>query len=141
MTTIRPGRPADEASLRQIQQRTLAEPWPELLDAALTGPPPLFVLDDGAAIGYAIVIAEGSQAYVPELAVHPDRQGEGHGSSLLSALFDEFDDHAELRLTVRAVDERAQQFYDDHGFEQIDRIDGHFESGDGLLLARSLDDG
>jgi ribosomal-protein-alanine N-acetyltransferase len=140
MTTVRPGTPDDRAELARIQQATLAEPWPELLETALSGPPPLFLVDDGGPIGYAIVISEGTQAYVPELAVHPDRQGEGHGSTLLSALFEAFADHTEMRLTVRAVDERAQAFYRDHGFEQVDRIEDHFEGCDGLLFARSLDD-
>jgi ribosomal-protein-alanine N-acetyltransferase len=140
MTTVRPGAPQDGAALTRIQQATLAEPWPELLETALSGPPPLFVADDGEPVGYAIVVSEGSRAYVPELAVHPDRQSEGHGSALLSALVEEFSDHEEMRLTVRAVDERAQAFYRDHGFEQVDRIADHFESGDGLLFARPLDD-
>lgn len=141
MTTVRPGESADKAVVREIQRRALAEPWPELLSAALTGPPPLFVVDDGGPVGYAIVLSEGSQAYIPELAVHPDRQGEGYGSRLLSTVLEEFADHSELRLTVRAVDERAQSFYRDHGFGQTDRIEDHFEAGDGLLFARSLDHG
>jgi len=140
MTAVRPGTPADRAALIRIQQATLAEPWPELLDTALSGPPPLFVADDEEPVGYAIAVSADERAYVPELAVHPDHQSEGHGSTLLSALFEEFADHDEIRLTVRAVDERAQAFYRDHGFEQVDRIADHFESGDGLLFARPLDD-
>lgn len=140
MTTVRPGRSDDRPELARIQQAALAEPWPELLETALSGPPPLFVVDDGGPVGYAIVISEAERAYVPELAVHPDRQREGHGSTLLSALFEEFATHAEIRLTVRAVDERTHAFYRDHGFEQVDRIDDHFERGDGLLFARPLDD-
>lgn len=140
MTTVRPGTPDDGPDLIRIQRAVLAEPWPELLETALSGPPPLFVVDDGGPVGYAIVISADTRAYVPELAVHPDRQGEGHGSTLLSALFETFANHTEIRLTVRAVDERAQAFYREHGFEQVDRIDDHFERGDGLLFARSLDD-
>lgn len=140
MTTIRPGRPADRSQLRQIQQATLPEPWPELLTTALAGPPPLFVLDDGSPIGYAIVVAADGQVYIPELAVRPERQREGHGSRLLCWLFEEFADHSEIRLTVQAADDRAQAFYATHGFEQIDSVDDHFESGDGLVLARPLDD-
>jgi len=136
MTTVRPGRPTDRPALEQIQQQTLAEPWPELLAAALAGPPPLFVRDDGDPIGYAIVVPADATAYVPELAVRPDRQGEGHGGALLEHVLTAFDDRDEIRLTVRAVDERAQAFYRDHGFEQIDRLPNQFESGDGLLLVR-----
>ena len=37
-----------------------------------------------------------------------------------------------------ASDERARSFYQGHGFERIERLPDNFESGDGLLLARSL---
>jgi len=140
MTTVRPGRPADGPALRRIQTQTLAEPWPDLLDAALAGPPPLFVRDDGRPVGYVIVVPAAASAYVPELAVRPDRQGEGHGSALLDRVLRAVPDRDEIRLTVRVVDEGAQAFYRTHGFEQVDRIPGHFESGDGLRFARSLDD-
>jgi ribosomal protein S18 acetylase RimI-like enzyme len=54
---------------------------------------------------------------------------------LCDRLAEEFE---EIRLTVEEHDERARGFYCAHGFEQIDRLEDHFESGDGLLLARSL---
>jgi len=138
MTEIRPARPADGDMLRTIQQRSLAEPWPELLDTAINGPLPLFVVVDEQPIGYALVLTNGV-AYMPELAIHPDRQREGHGSALLSFLCDHLADsgHTEIRLTVRASDDGARQFYAAHGFEQIERVENHFENCDGLLLARS----
>jgi len=140
MVTVRPAAPSDREPLREIQRRAIAEPWTALLEAALEGPPPLYVLDDGTPVGYGVVIAgDADVAYVPELAVHPERQGEGLGSQLVSFLLSEFDGHGELRLTVRTVDERARAFYESHGFEPIERIGGHFEGCDGLLMRRSLD--
>jgi ribosomal-protein-alanine N-acetyltransferase len=125
--------------LRTIQS-TLAEPWPELLETATQGPPPLYVVWDGPPVGYATVVGEDGVAYTPDLAVHPDRQGEGLGSELLAWLRAHLDDegYTELRLTVQASDERARSFYDQHGFETIERLNDHFERGDGLLLGRSL---
>lgn len=143
MTDLREGRPADLPRLRTIQTEALTEPWPELLETATRGPPALFVLTDGRPVGYAIVVAEsGGVAYVPELAVHPDRQGQGYGSELLAELRRRLsaDGYEELRLTVRASDERARNFYDRHGFRQLERLEEHFENGDGLLLARPLDE-
>lgn len=140
MATVRPAEPADRDALAEIQRRALAEPWPALLDTALTGPPPLYVVDDGGPVGYATVIpGTEAVAYVPELAVHPERQGEGLGSQLVDALCVEFADHDELRVTVRAVDTRARSFYDEHGFERVDTAPDHFESGDGVVLRRPLD--
>jgi len=138
MTRIRRARPADLPVLRTIQRRALAEPWPGLLEAGVDGPLSAVVVDVGQPVGYAIVVA-GTSAYLPELAVHPDHQNRGHGSALLSTLVDCLShEHAELRVTVRVVDERARTFYERHGFERRDRISDHFESGDGLVLVREL---
>ena len=137
--SVREGHPADLSRLRAIQT-ALAEPWPELLETATEGPPPLYVLEDGQPVGYALVVGEdGGVAYVPEFAVHPDQQGQGYGSQLMEWLCDHLtEEYDELRLTVEASDERAQSFYRSHGFEERERLADNFESGDGLLLARPL---
>jgi ribosomal-protein-alanine N-acetyltransferase len=142
MTEIRACRPEDLSRLRTIQQQALAEPWPELLETAAHGPPACHVIGDGDPLGYAIVVAEEEGvAYVPELAIHPAEQGQGLGSELLEWLCETLagTGYTELRLTVQADDERARNFYDHHGFERRERLAGHFESGDGLLLVRPLD--
>jgi ribosomal-protein-alanine N-acetyltransferase len=139
MTAVRRGTERDLPRLRAIQAAALAEPWPELLAAAAAGAPDLFVCTDGDPLGYAIVVA-GETAYCPELAVRPDRQGEGHGSRLLAAVADRLAARGctELRLTVLADDDRARSFYTDRGFERIDRLPDHFDRGDGLVLSRPL---
>lgn len=143
MTGIRRGRPSDLPQLRPIQSDALAEPWPELLETAARGRPALYIVDDGRPVGYAIVVVGDSVAYVPELAVDPDRQGRGHGSELLSALRGQLADEGcqQVRLTVRESDEGARRFYDRHGFERLDRLTDHFTNCDGLLLGLSLNDG
>lgn len=140
---VREGGPGDLSRLREIQAAALAEPWPELLPAALEGPLPVYVVEDGSPVGYAVVVADGaSVAYLPELAVDPARQREGHGSRLLDALRDRLTaaGYDELRVTVRAGDRGARAFYADRGFDPVDRLDGHFEGGDGLLLALPVPD-
>ena len=140
MTDVRDGRPGDLPRLRAIQA-ALTEPWPELLETATDGPPPLYVLEDGQPVGYALVVGDGdSVAYVPEFAVHPDEQGQGYGSQLMDWLCAELgEEYDELRLTVEVSDERARGFYRAHGFKKRERLADNFESGDGLLLARPLD--
>jgi ribosomal-protein-alanine N-acetyltransferase len=141
MPTVRPAEPADRDALLEIQRRALAEPWPALLETALAGPPPLYVVEDGGPVGYTIVIpGTSSVAYIPELAVHPGRQDEGFGSYLLKAVCAEFDSHDEFRVTVRAVDARARSFYSRHGFEHVATVPDHFEAGDGIVLRRPLDE-
>lgn len=139
MRTVRPGLPDDHEHLRTIQRETLDDPWPELLETALEGPPPIYVIEEDHPVGYAIAIP-GSIVYVPELAVHPDHQRCGHGTRLLEYLADTYRDRDELRLTVQVDDESARRFYEDVGFETIERLSGYYDDGDGLLLCRDLMD-
>lgn len=140
MVEIREGRPADRDRLKQIQAEVLAESWPELLESALSGLPPLYVVGREP-MGYAIVIpGTGDAAYLPELAIAPEHQGEGYGSALLERIAAELQEaeYEELRLTVRADDTTVREFYRDHGFEQLERLPDHFEECDGLLLKQDL---
>lgn len=153
---IREGHPADVAALRAIQASALSDPWPELLELAVDGPQPLLVLTeptgsddsrrDGSQrdvpIAYALAIEADGVAYLAELAVAPDAQGQGHGGELLAAFVDCARDRgiATCRLTARADDDRVHDFYASHGFEARDRIPDHYEDGDGLVFVRSLVD-
>lgn len=143
--TVRRGRPTDRAALVRIQG-VLAEPSQTLLsvtlDATATdspdGPLALFVrVVEEEPVGYAIAVV-GPSVYVPELAVDPDHHREGHGSALVETLGERFDSR-ELRLAVAATDDRARAFYEHHGFEQVDRLESYFRSGDALVLARPPD--
>ena len=151
---VRDGRPDDLPALRAVQERALAEPWTELLTlAADGGGPTLLVATDGTGgvdsvgdadtpVGYALAVTDEDDAvgYLVELAVAPTHQGEGYGSALVERLVDRFAERRveRLRVTVRAVDERAREFYRDRGFERRERLPDHYESGDGVLLTRDL---
>ena len=140
MTPIREAQPEDRARLRAIQTVTLAEPWPELLAAAVDGPPTCLVYPDPEPTGYALAVADDETGYLVELAVAAGHRGQGRGSALLDALVDRFRDRGvtTLRVTVRVVDERARSFYEAHGFEERERLPDHYEDCDGLLLARDI---
>ena len=139
MTRVRPGRLADLDALARAQT-ALTEPAPQLLSGVLTGEGPgtVLVAVEGTPVGYLLAIPGPGVVYVAELAVHPDRQREGHGSALLSALIERTHDHKTVRLTVAADNEPARRFYDHHGFEPAERLEDHFESGDGLVLVRPV---
>jgi ribosomal-protein-alanine N-acetyltransferase len=141
MIEVRRGTGDDFDRIRQIQTTALAEPWPELLQSAVGGYPPVYVAADHQPVGYAIVVpGPEAVAYLPELAVAPDRQREGYGSALLEYVCTELaaDGYEQLRLSVLVTDERARQFYDDAGFKEVERLPDEFERGDGLLLAKDL---
>ncbi|SEN00816.1 ribosomal-protein-alanine N-acetyltransferase [Halorientalis persicus] len=139
---IRQARPADLARLRAIQMASLTEPWDGLLEPAIDGPPVVLVVADETdePVGYAVAIPQDTVAYLAELAVAAGHRGEGRGSRLLAALCEqlEVDGFERLELTVRAGDDRARDFYDDHDFLERERLPDHYEDGDGLLLARPL---
>ena len=52
---VREGSPRDVPQLREIQTQALAEPWPELLDSALSGPLEVYVLDDDGPVPIDLV--------------------------------------------------------------------------------------
>lgn len=149
---VRDGRTADLPALKAIQTTVLAEPWAELLAVAPDGPPILLVVTPEAAgtevesdqpVGYALAVTDGDDdaAYLAELAVAPDHQGEGYGSALVAALVERLRDAGvdELRVTVRVVDEDARGFYRAQEFERRERLPDHYDAGDGLLFARDLE--
>lgn len=137
--TVRPAREGDLPRLRAVQAAALVEPWPELLPTAVGEGGPVCLVAGTKPVGYVVALAPGGTAYLPELAVHPDHQGEGHGSALLAAAADRLaGEHDHLRVTVRAVDERARSFYEGRGFHVVDRVPDHFETGEGLVLARPV---
>lgn len=141
MIEIRQGPPTQRAPIQAIQAATLAEPCPELLETAMHGSLPLFVAVGDRPVGYTfLVLGTDDTGYMPELAVRPEKQGEGIGSRLLSTAvqFLERNDYDQLRVTVRAVDERTLEFYDGHGFDRVERLPDHFQSGDALLLASPI---
>ncbi|MEF8838697.1 MAG: N-acetyltransferase [Haloarculaceae archaeon] len=143
MSEIRPATADDLHRCRRIQSAALTDPWSGLLTSALEGEAVFLVVVDGEPIGYALALAApDAPAYVPEFAVAPDRQSEGHGTRLMTGLLEQLATagHGVIRLTVRADDDRARAFYRAHGFELVERRPDHYENADGLLLERRLDD-
>lgn len=140
MVYVRQARPADHLALRAIQENALEEYSPELLDTAVHGPLNLLVAAGDDPVGYALFLDSGDVAVLLELAVAPDRQGAGIGSTLLEETCSHLDQTgtSTLRLTARASDDRALRFYNRHGFERVDTLPEYFESGDAVLLSREL---
>jgi ribosomal-protein-alanine N-acetyltransferase len=139
MTRVRPIETADLPRLWTIQNAALSEGLPELLAAAGDGSILGLVVEDPDVVGYVLAVGDGTVAYVPELAVLPDCQGQGLGSELLDALLSRLDaeGYGTVRLTARADDQRLRSFYESHGFAVVDRLDDYYETADGLEFARS----
>ncbi|QSG09523.1 GNAT family N-acetyltransferase [Halapricum desulfuricans] len=140
--TVREIRADDRDRLREIQQAVLSDPSPSVLAAALDGP--LFGLvaeDSGAVVGYLLAVIGETRTYVPELAVAADTQRRGHGSALLAAAIDRLCERSvrTVRLTTRADDPAARAFYEQQGFESVERIPDHYDDADGVVYERRID--
>jgi ribosomal-protein-alanine N-acetyltransferase len=151
MSAVRPAQSGDLETVREIQQTALAEPCPELLPVAVEGLFSCVVVtaaDDHSAgspraepVGYAVYIPGGERVYLPELAIDPDYQEQGYGSTLLEAVCDSLaeEEYERVRLTAHAEDERVHRFYREHGFEMVERAPDQFEDGDGVVFERVFD--
>ncbi|MFB6152497.1 MAG: GNAT family N-acetyltransferase [Haloarculaceae archaeon] len=139
---VRRARPDDLSRLRAIQTATLAEPRPELLSLGVRDPLLCLVYAGPTPTGYALAVVgePGESAYLAELAVAPGFRDEGRGGALVDALFDRLRSRgvSRLRVTVRAVDDRALSFYRERGFTVEERLPDHYENCDGRLLARTI---
>jgi len=147
----------DRSRIRAIQLAALDEPWPELLEPAIEGPPIVLVttaapdstgeLSAESAhhsrdepVGYAVAIPEDDSAYLAEFAIATGYRRSGRGTALMDALCRRLANEGfeALRLTVKMDDEGARSFYDAQGFRVRSLLPHHYDSGDGLLLVRSL---
>jgi [ribosomal protein S18]-alanine N-acetyltransferase len=102
----------------------------------------LVALDaDGAVIGYAGLLAAGTQADVVTIAVSRDRQRHGTGSALLSALLAEARRRrcTEVFLEVRVDNDTAQRLYRARGFEQVGIRRGYYQPSGADALVMRLD--
>jgi len=158
MTRVRHARESDLPVLRGVQSATLAESWPDLLELGVRADPTLLVAEPGLPlseggrppreggiadpVGYALAVTDGPEdvGYLAELAITPESQNQGHGSELLETLVALYRQKGvdRLRVTVRAVDDRARSFYRTQGFERRERLPDHYEEGNGFLLVREL---
>jgi ribosomal-protein-alanine N-acetyltransferase len=94
---------------------------------------------DGALVGYAGLLAAGTQADVVTIAVTGREQGHGTGAALLGALLAEARRRhcREVFLEVRVDNLRAQGLYRSRGFEQVGIRRGYYQpSGTDALVMR-----
>jgi ribosomal-protein-alanine N-acetyltransferase len=97
--------------------------------------------DDGTVIGYAGLLAAGTQADVVTIAVSADRQRHGTGSALLGALLAEAGRRhcTEVFLEVRVDNFTAQRLYTNRGFEQVGLRRGYYQPSGADALVMRLD--
>ena len=130
---IRAARPADRPAIERLQQR-LPEPAPELLDPVAGGKLLVSVEEErGTVVGYLLWLA-GEPVYAAEAVVHPSYRGEGRGTRLFGALFEQLPAGTAVELRVAAENETARRLYQRLGFERVERLPDAYESDAGYRL-------
>jgi [ribosomal protein S18]-alanine N-acetyltransferase len=98
--------------------------------------------DGGSLVGYAGLLAAGSQADVLTIAVATARWGQGIGSELLARLLAEARRRGctEVFLEVRTDNIRAQRLYQWWGFIEIGIRRGYYQpsGADAIVMRRDL---
>lgn len=132
---IRTARRADRPAIERLQQR-LPEPAPELLAPVADGNLLVSVTEANgreSVVGYLLWFP-GDPVYAAELVVHPAYRGEGRGTRLFRALFDQLEQGTAVHLRVAAANDSAIGLYRRLGFERVERIPEAYESGAGYRM-------
>ena len=146
---IRPTITSDMPGLKALIDATGLFPA-EMLDAMLAGyfsgeaPNELWLTDnDGGPVAIAYCAPERMTQGTWNLyliAVHPDRQGQGRGATLLRHIEQELARVGQRLLLVDTSDlpefERTRSFYRQCGYEEEARIREFYQAGEGKILFR-----
>jgi ribosomal-protein-alanine N-acetyltransferase len=144
---LRPMRWWDIEALLPLEQDLFTEQpwsaagfWSELAGVSETR---WYVLaEDGEGpSGYAGIFVTQHEADVQTVAVRRDRQGQGLGDRLVTALLDEARrrDVSRALLEVRDDNVAAQKLYARHGFRSMGRRRGYYGPGlDAVVMERHL---
>lgn len=149
---IRQAERADLVSVMRIERASFPQPWPYDAFTRYLDRPSFLVavdptaspaVDDGSAggvVGY--VVADHVQnhgqtmGHVKDIAVHPDRRGEGIGSTLLSEVLSVLAP-VSVRLEVRASNDTARALYGRYGFRPVKRVPRYYDDGeDAVVMVR-----
>ena len=145
--TLRPMRWWDVDGVMEIERDlfgdeswTIAMFWSELSESDTRC---YLIAQDGEEIvGYGGLCAYPEESFVQTLAVRRDRQGDGLGARLLTALIDEATRRhmPMVGLEVRADNPVAQHLYERFGFERIGVRKGYYQPSntDAVLMVLNL---
>lgn len=146
--SIREAERADLLSIVRIEKASFPQPWPYDAFESFLGEPGFLVAadDEGYVTGY--VVADVTPNYgrdlghVKDVAVHPDRRGEGVGSALLERAIAVLaaEGAATVKLEVRVENDGARSLYETFGFEPLRRVPGYYEDGDdAIVMVRKIE--
>ncbi|MCU4717682.1 GNAT family N-acetyltransferase [Halapricum hydrolyticum] len=149
--TVRQAARTDLLAVFRIEQASFPQPWPYSAFEQFLASPGFLVAEVGGPdepgqsgiVGYVVADTVPNHGqplgHVKDLAVHPDRRGEGVGSLLLGRALATLDDVgvSSVKLEVRAGNERARSLYERFGFRHLRTIPNYYDDGeDAFVLVR-----
>ncbi|EMA32432.1 ribosomal protein S18-alanine N-acetyltransferase [Halobiforma nitratireducens] len=144
--SIRPAERADLLAVVRIENASFPQPWPyDAFDRFLGEPGFLVAVVEGRVAGYVVADVTSSVGrrvgHVKDIAVHPERRGEGVGSALLSRVLAVMAAHGaeSVKLEVRRSNERAKRLYREFGFEALRRVPDYYDDEDAIVMIRKLE--
>ena len=147
--TLRGARQADILSVYRIERTSFPQPWPFSAFESFLGEPGFLVAVDGRErdpVGYIIAdsVPNHGQAigHIKDLAVAPDRRGEGIATQLLSRVLSALacEGVGWVKLEVREGNEAAIALYREFGFELRRQIPRYYADGEtALVMVRSVE--
>jgi ribosomal-protein-alanine N-acetyltransferase len=138
--TIRRATRADLLAVHRIEKRSFPQPWPYHAFEGFLSEPGFLVADDASVVGYLVAdTVENHGAaigHVKDIAVEPDRRGEGIGSRLLERTLGTLATRgvADVKLEVRGSNEAARSLYRRLGFEHHHTVPGYYDDGEDALV-------
>ncbi|MFC4551381.1 MULTISPECIES: GNAT family N-acetyltransferase [Halorussus] len=155
---------ADLLAVLRIERASFEQPWPFSAFERFLGEPGFLVADEGSAgrrsptnaaggalqtgsvVGYVVanLVANHGRplGHVKDIAVHPDRRGDGVGATLLEHALSvlEAGGARSVKLEVRASNQPALSLYYEYGFEYLRTVPRYYDDGeDALILVVDLD--
>ncbi|MFB6218864.1 MAG: ribosomal protein S18-alanine N-acetyltransferase [Halobacteriaceae archaeon] len=145
--SVREAERADLLAVCRIEKASFEQPWPFSAFEGFLGEPGFMVAHDDTAsepvVGYVVadyVPTHGrALGHVKDLAVHPDRRGEGIGRTLLTRALGYLEARGvgSTKLEVRPSNEAARALYREFGFDHHRTVPGYYDDGeDALVLTR-----
>ncbi|WP_290813765.1 ribosomal protein S18-alanine N-acetyltransferase [Halovivax sp.] len=146
--SIRRAERADLLAVQRIESASFPQPWPAEAFEQFLGEPGFLVAVEGetAVVGYAVADVSpthgGFVGHLKDIAVHPDRRGEGIATALLGRVLGTLRAHGadSVKLEVRESNEPAIALYREFGFGPLRRIPGYYgDEEDAVVMVREIE--
>ena len=143
---VRQAERADLLAVLGIEKASFPQPWPYEAFTSFLGEPAFLVAEvEGETVGYVVADVTPTHGqrlgHVKDIAVHPDRRGDGVGTTLLTHALTELTLQGadSVKLEVREGNDDAKRLYRAFGFEPLRRVQSYYEDGeDAIVMIRNV---